>query len=402
MRANDTPFSFDPFDEAIRRDPFALYARARREHPVWAPDGAPVVSIFRYDDIQAILRDPATWSSRFPPPPGFTPEDLPPSMLVTDPPEHTRLRGLVNQAFTPRMIRRLEPRMREIAEELVAAAVARGDVDLVEALTYPLPVIVIAEIIGIPAEDRAQFKEWSDAAVENLGAVFMGPLPPERIARQRQVRVAMEEYFRGLVEDRRHRPREDLLSGLVAAELEGSRLSFDELLAMLVLLLVAGNETTTTLIGNAVLALLEHPRALAAVRAQPELLPRAVEEVLRWSSPVQMDPRRATRPAEIRGHRIEPGQIVLSWLGSANRDETVFERPEEFDVTRGDNRHLAFGFGPHYCLGASLATLEAEVALGVLLARTRSFARVDDAPLPLHPSIVFRAVTKLPLALEPA
>ena len=397
-----TPFSFDPFDEATRRDPFPLYARARREHPVWAPEGAPVVSIFRYDDIQAVLRDPVTWSSRFPPPPGFTPEDLPPSMLVTDPPEHTRLRGLVNQAFTPRMIRRLEPRMRAIADELVTAAVARGKVDLVEALTYPLPVVVIAEIIGIPAEDRAQFKEWSDAAVENLGAVFMGPLPPERIARQRQVRVAMEAYFRVLVEERRRRPREDLLSGLVAAELEGSRLSFDELLAMLVLLLVAGNETTTTLIGNAVLALLEHPDALAAVRARPELLPGAVEEVLRWSSPVQMDPRRATRSTEIRGHRIEPGQIVLSWLGSANRDEAVFERPEEFDVARRDNRHLAFGFGPHYCLGASLATLEAEVALGVLLARTRSFARTDDAPLPLHPSIVFRAVTRLPLALEPA
>ncbi len=402
MTGHDAPFAFNPFDEATRRDPFPLYARARREHPVWAPDGAPVASIFRYDDIQAVLRDPATWSSVFPPPPGFGPEDLPPSMLVTDPPEHTRLRGLVSQAFTPRMIRRLEPRMNEIAEELVDAAVARGRADLVQALTYPLPVIVIAEIMGIPVEDRAQFKEWSDVAVENLGAVFMGPLPPERIARQRAVRAAMEEYFRGLVEERRRRPREDLLSGLVAAELEGSRLDFDELLAMLVLILVAGNETTTTLIGNAVLELLAHPDALAALRVRPELLPDAVEEVLRYSSPVQMDPRRAARPTEIRGQRFEPGQIVLSWLGSANRDEAVFERPDAFDIARRDNRHLAFGFGPHYCLGASLAALEAQVALRVLLARTRSFRRVDDAPLPLHPSIVFRAVTSLPLELEAA
>jgi len=396
------PFRFDPFDDATRRNPFPLYARARREHPVWAPDGAPVVSMFRYDDIQGVLRDPATWSNAFPPPPGFEPEDLPPSMLVTDPPAHTRLRGLVSQAFTPRMIRRLEPRMNEIAEELVNAALACGRVDLVEALTYPLPVIVIAEIIGIPTEDHARFKVWSDAAVENLGAVFMGPLPPEKIARQRRVRVEMQDYFRGLVDERRRRPREDLLSGLVAAEIEGSRLSFDELLAMLLLILVAGNETTTTLIGNAVLELLAHPPALAALRARPELLPDAVEEVLRFSSPIQMDPRRAARATEIRGHHIETGQIVLSWLGSANRDETVFERPDEFDIARRDNRHLGFGFGPHYCLGASLATLEAQVALRVLLARTRSIRRVDDAPLPLHPSFVFRAVTALPLELEPA
>ncbi|TMA51150.1 MAG: cytochrome P450, partial [Deltaproteobacteria bacterium] len=314
----------------------------------------------------------------------------------------TRLRGLVSQAFTPRMIRRLGPRMNEIAEELVQAALARGRVDLVEALSYPLPVIVIAEIIGIPAEDRAQFKEWSDAAVENLGAVFMGPLPPEQIARQRRVRVEMQDYFRRLVEERRRRPREDLLSGLVAAEVEGSRLSFDELIAMLLLILVAGNETTTTLIGNAVVELLARPAALAALRARPELLADAVEEVLRFSSPIQMDPRRAARAADVRGHRIEAGQIVLSWLGSANRDETVFERPDDFDITRRDNRHLAFGFGPHYCLGASLASIEAQAALRVLLARTRSIRRVDDAPLPLHPSFVFRAVTSLPLELEPA
>jgi cytochrome P450 len=402
MTGDEAPFAFDPFDEATRRDPFPLYARARRDHPVWAPEGAPVISIFRYDDIQVVLRDAATWSNAFPAPPGFEREDLPPSMIITDPPAHTRLRALVSQAFTPRMIRRLEPRMNEIAEELVDAAVARGQVDLVQALTYPLPVTVIAEIIGIPVEDRAQFKEWSDAAVENLGAVFMAPLPPERIAQQRRVRLAMQDYFRELVEERRRRPREDLLSGLVAAELEGSRLSFDELLAMLVLLLVAGNETTTTLIGNAVLELLAHPAALAALRARRELLPGAVEEVLRYSSPVQMDPRLATRATEIRGHRIEAGQVVLSWLGSANRDDAVFPRADEFDIARRDNRHLAFGFGPHYCLGANLAVLEAEVALRVLLARTRRFERVDDAPLPLHPSIVFRAVTSLPLELEPA
>jgi cytochrome P450 len=395
-------FTFNPFDEATRRDPYALFAQARRSYPVYAHEGLPVLSVFRHADVQAVLRDAATWSSAFPPPPGFTPDDLPPSMLTSDPPMHTRLRGLVNQAFTPRIIRRLEPRMTALAEELVETALAARRVDLVDALTYPLPVTIIAEMIGVPPEDRAQFKEWSDKAVANLGVVFLGPLPPERIAEQRRLIAEMNDYFSRLTDERRARPTDDLLSGLVAAEVEGSRLSLRELLAMLVLLLVAGNETTTTLIGNAVLELLAHPDAMAALRANPALLPTAIDEVLRFSSPIQMDPRRATRPVDIHGHRVDEGQIVLCWLGSANRDEEVFDRPDVFDVARADNHHLAFGFGPHYCLGANLARLEAQVAVGALLARTSRIARTDDAPLPLHPSFVFRSVTSLPVELEPA
>lgn len=397
------PFGFDPFDEATRRDPFPLYTRARREHPAWRHPGLPVVSVFGYDDVQAILKDPVRWSSSFPPAAGIEPrEDLPPSLLGTDPPEHTRLRSLVNQAFTPRMVRRLEPRMLMIARELVDAAVAAREVDLVEALTYPLPVIVIADIIGIPSEDRAQFKEWSDALVRNLGAGIFAAPSPERVEAQRRVVDALRAYFTELIEKRRVEPREDLLSGLVQAELEGSRLSFNEMLQLLVLLLVAGNETTTTLIGNAVLELLASPDALDRLRQDPTAIPAAVEEVLRFASPVQLDPRRCTQPIELHGVPIEPNMLVLCWLGSANRDELVFAEPERFDIGRTENRHLAFGFGPHYCLGANLARLEARVALRVLLARTRSFRRLDDAPLPLHPSVVFRAVTRLPLLLEPA
>src|SRR5439155_293501 len=209
-----------------------------------------------------------------------------------DPPEHTRLRGLVSLAFTPRRIRQLAPRIEAIAHELLAAALARREVDLVEALTYPLPVVVIAELIGVPVEDRARFKAWSDA--------------------------------------------------------------------------------------------------IEALRAGPSRVPAAVEEVLRFSSPVQMDPRLATREAQLQGVALAAGEVVLCWLGSANRDEAIFERPEVFDIGREQKPDVAFGFGPHYCLGASLATLEAEVALRVLLARTRRFGRVDDAPLPIPPSIVFR------------
>lgn len=392
------PFQFNPFDEATRRDPYALYARARRELPVFEHEGLPVISVFRYEDIQPILKDASTWSSVFPPPPGFERLDhLPPSMLVQDPPEHTRLRGLVNQAFTPRMIRRLEGRITEIAHELLDSILARRQVDLVEALTYPLPVVVIAEMIGVPIDDRDRFKEWSDALVENLGGGILTPPSEEVIKKEVRIIEAMRDYFAALVEERRRAPREDLLSGLVAAELEGSKLSFDEMLQMLVLLLVAGNETTTTLIGNAAFTLMQHPQQMARLRANLGLVPNAIEEVLRFCSPVQCDVRRLRRDVEVAGQSVEAEMIALLWLGSANRDEAVFERPEQFDIGREDNRHLAFGFGPHYCLGANLARLEAQLALRVLLERSREMRRTDDEQLPLHPSLIFRSHTRLPV-----
>ena len=398
--------SFNPLDPAVRRDPFESYARARREAPALLHAGLPLrlVSSFRYEDCQAILRDAQTFSSEFPVIEAGEGQLGPQrrSMLGSDPPAHTRLRGLVSKAFTPRMIQRLEPRMHEIANELLDAALEQGDVDLVQALTYPLPVTVIAEIIGIPAEDRAQFKRWSDAAVANLGLVFLGGFDPERAQRQQKLFDAMREYFIPLAEERKRRPREDLLTGLVQAEHEGSKLDFEEMLSMLVLLLVAGNETTTTLIGNATLELLAHPGELKRLRDDPGLLPSAIEEVLRFASPVQFDPRRATRALSLHGVEIRENDFVLSWLGSANRDERIFERPESFDVGREKNPHLAFGFGTHYCIGANLARLEARVALGALLARTRGFERRGDELLPLHPSPVFRAVTELPLRLVAA
>ncbi len=400
------PFALNPLDPETRREPYALYSRGRREHPVFLHDGLPlrVASVFRYGDVQAILRDAESFSNdvvpaRLVPPEGALP---PPSMLGSDPPEHTRLRSLVNKAFTPRIVSRLEPRMREIARELMQEALARAEVDLVQALTYPLPVVVIAEMIGIPAEDRETFKRWSDQAIANLGLVFFGGIDPGRAARQRALFDEMRAYFIPLAEKRRSDPREDLLTGLVRAEHEGSRLSHDEMLSMLVLLLVAGNETTTTLVGNAALELLEHPEAERRLRAEPALLPTAIDEVLRHSSPVQFDPRRVTRDVELGGVKLAADDVVLCWLGSANRDESVFAAPERFDVARRPNPHIAFGFGAHHCLGHNLARLEAQVAIGELLSATRSFERVDAGPLPLHPSPVFRAVTKLPLRLYAA
>ncbi|MCG8592235.1 MAG: cytochrome P450 [Proteobacteria bacterium] len=404
-------FDFQPLDPRIRRDPYAHYARGRREFPLYAQPGPlRLFSLFRYDDCQAVLRDAETWSNVFPSDlrpggenrPQVLNQEPPPSMLGTDGAEHARLRGLVNKAFTPRIVQRLEPRVKQVADELVRGAVAQGEVDLVQALTYPLPVTIIAEIIGVPAEDRAQFKEWSDEAVSVLGTGFFGALDPETIRRQTALRQAMDAYFVPLAEERRRQPQEDLLTGLVQAEYEGSRLSHGEMLSMLTLLLVAGNETTTTLIGNAVLTLLEHPDQLARLRADTGLLPTAIEETLRFSSPIQFDPRRCTRPLELLGQELQQDDIVLCWLGSANRDEKVFEDPDRFDVGRPKTAHLAFGFGAHYCLGANLARLEAQIALETLLRHTRSIEAAGTEPPPLHPSPVFRSFTSVPVRLAPA
>jgi cytochrome P450 len=403
------PFTFNPLDPAVRRDPYELYARGRREHPAFAHADLPIplVSVFRYQDVQAVLRDHEGFSNDFtsgrdlPPEIAELGQQAPPSMLGTDPPKHTRLRSLVNKAFTPRIVRQLEPRLRKVAHQLLDVALAEGEVDLVQALTYPLPVTAIAEIIGVPPADRERFKVWSDQAVATLGTGLFAPPSAEQVKRQLALREEMNRYFVPLAEARRREPQDDLLTGLVQAEHEGSKLDRDEMLAMLVLLLVAGNETTTTLIGNAVLALLEHPGELKRLRDDPALLVTAIDEVLRFSSPVQLDPRRATRATEIAGTPIPENGMVVCWLGSANRDEDVFERPEAFDVGRRDNPHIAFGFGVHHCLGHNLARLEARVALEVLLERTAYFERIDAEPLPLHPSPVFRAVTKLPLRLEP-
>jgi cytochrome P450 len=373
---------------------------------VFLHEGLPlrVASVFRYADVQAILRDDVTFSNSFPLQRQLAElggEDVPPpSMLGTDGEEHARLRGLVNKAFTPRIVKRLEPRMREIARELVEEALTLGEVDLVQALTYPLPVTVIAEMIGIPTADRARFKAWSDEAIASLGLVFLGGFDRERVERQRRLLDAMRAYLVPLAEQRAREPRDDLLTGLVQAEHEGSHLSHDEMIQMVVLLLVAGNETTTTLIGNATLELLARPELAAQLRAEPALLEGAIEEVLRYASPVQFDPRRVTRSIELHGTKLEPDDYVLCWIGSANRDESVFERADVFDAQRERNPHLAFGFGAHYCLGANLARLEARVALEALLAGVRELELAESAPLPLHPSPVFRGVTRLPVRLR--
>jgi len=385
--------AFNPNDPAFLENPFPLYVFGRQMSPVFF-EGRGVWGAFRYDECTAILRDHETWSSWLP---GDAGEDLPePSMLGSDPPRHTRLRGLVSQAFTPRMVEQLEPRIRQVANELVDRICEQRECDVVEELTYPLPVIMIAEILGVPPEDRADFKRWSDEVIATLGS---GIGDDSRTVSE-QTLEEMREYFERLAEERRREPRQDLLTGLVQAELEGSKLNAQELLQMLILLLVAGNETTTNLIGNAIIEFMNHPDQLQRVLDDPGLLPTAVEEVLRYSSPVQATARRATRDVEIGSKVIAKDQVCLVWLASANRDPAVFPDPDTFDVGRTPNRHIAFGMGIHFCLGAPLARLEARVALEVFLKRVRNFRRATEGPLPRVPTFIMRGVRELPIVYE--
>jgi len=394
------PPIFNPMDPAFLENPFPFYQLGRRMMPVFHFEQAGIWSVFGYENATNILKDNVTWRSAPPAGPDGAPAPESP-MLFSDPPRHTRLRGLVSQAFTPRMIEQLEPRIAQIAAELLDQVVPAGACDIVEALAYPLPVIVIAEILGVPPEDRATFKEWSDTVVAQLGQ-GLGPdsqrQPPEATF------SAMADYFTRMADERRAHPKNDLISGLVAAEVEGSRLSGNELIAMLILLLVAGNETTTNLIGNAVLEFMAHPAELQKVLDDGSLLPSAIEEVLRFSSPVQATVRRAARDIELGGQRIGAGQQTLVWLASANRDEAAFgETAGQFDVTRPLNpRHIAFGLGPHFCLGAPLARMEAKVALDAFLRRCKNFHRAGDGPLPRVPTFVMRGLRQLPIAFDPA
>jgi len=385
--------AFNPFDARFLEDPFPFYEWGRRESPVTFHAAANTWSVFRYDDVTAVLKDNASWSSSFPPPPGFGDET--PSMLTSDPPAHTRLRRLVSQAFTPRMVEQLEPRIERIARELLDAVEGEQRIDIVSALAYPLPVIVIAEILGVPPDDRDRFKRWSSDLVATLGSSIGPGGPPPAPATIDE----MGAYFSAMADERRTRPRNDLISALVAAEFEGDRLSFAELIRMLILLLVAGNETTTNLIGNAVLAFANHRVQLARVLDRPELLPAAVEEVLRYSSPVQATVRRATRDIELAGQSIKQGDRAVVWLASANRDERQFAHSADFDVSRTPNRHVSFGLGIHFCLGAPLARLEARVALAAFLDRYRTFQRAGSGPLSRVPTFIMRGVTELPVVV---
>ncbi|QSO54575.1 cytochrome P450 [Alicyclobacillus curvatus] len=385
------------FSPELKRNPYPMYQAMRQSQPVMHMESLDIWSVFRYADVKTVLSDHTRFSSQY----GRAP-DMDDSasfqarrgstLITTDPPRHTDLRSLVNRAFTPRAVEALEPRIAEIANELFDKVGNSGEIDLVKDFSYPLPVIVIAELLGIPSQDRDRFKHWSDEIVASADQV-LGKTDVQSDTAHRE----MGAYFYEILQARRAHPQNDLISALIQAEVDNERLSEEDILSFCWLLLVAGNETTTNLIGNAMLTLLEHPDQLALLRENSHLLSGAIEESLRYRSPVQAMFRMTTGDVEIAGQTIPAGKRVVAWIGSANRDEERFVEAEKFDITRNPNPHIAFGHGIHFCLGAPLARLEARVALAAALERLQDVSRVDDSPLEPARGIIVHGVTSLPL-----
>jgi pimeloyl-[acyl-carrier protein] synthase len=391
-----TEVAFNPFDPAVMADPYPYYRRMREQDPVHWNDVVRTWFLTRHADVSGLLRDDRfsadrTRSERYvAPPPG---RDRPRSMLVVDPPDHTRLRSLVSRAFTPRMVARLRPRIASITADLVDRLGSRRHADLVAELAYPLPVIVIAEMLGVPIRDRMRFQEWSAVLVRGLDP-FVDAATQDAVL---DARDALAAYLRGIIAERRREPADDLITAMIAAREHGDLLSEGELVAMCNLLLVAGHETTVNLLAGGVLALLRHPGEADRLRRRPALITTAVEELLRWVPPVQWTGRVAAAELQIGGRRILRGQSVVGLLGAANRDPDVFADPDRLDVGREPNPHLAFGRGIHFCLGAPLARLEAQVALPALLERFPDL-RLAGEPEP-RPTWNLRGLTRLPVAL---
>jgi pimeloyl-[acyl-carrier protein] synthase len=406
-----TMADFNPLDPRLRSDPYAIYRELREESPVYWQPGMQTWVLTRYNDNLAALRDQASFSSERTRAKNFLVQQMEsyrlssgplgttPTMLSIDPPAHTRMRSLANKAFTPRVVERSRPHIEEIANELLAALPEPGKLDVVADLAIPLPMIVIAEVLGVPLSDRERFKGWSSDVAASLGGPFQ---PAGVLERARNSSNEIAEYFRDLIAKRRGEPRDDLISALMAAEEHGDLLSEDELIATCILLLVAGNETTTNLVGNGMLALLRSPDERRRLQADPSLIETAVDEMLRYESSVQITSRIVDHDLEFAGQRFEEGQVVLLMLAAANRDPEHFPDPERFDVTRRPNRHLAFGQGIHYCLGAPLALAEAQITFRTLLQRFPHPEAAFDLENPeWGQSFILRGLKRLPVTSGP-
>jgi len=421
--------SYDPFSTETRANPYPHYAELRQGAPVHRLEGTGFYLVSRYEDVLFVLKHPEFFSSKamqrmimsgmgvgiqnmdpsqaFDPKAvqvlaelskslGFNPVELmmTPSVIASDPPRHERLRGIVNRGFTPRRIAALEPRIRELASGCLDAAIRHGDLELVSGLSVPLPVTVIAEMLGVEPERRDQFKAWSDAFVIGLSGAA-GQYSKDDV---RRAADEMADYIERIAAERRASPKDDLISVLVRAE-EGDTLTTGEVMSFVVLLLIAGNETTTNLIGNGVKALLAHPEQLARVLTDRSLVPALVDEALRYDSPVQALPRSTQSAVELPSGNVPANSVLLVFFASANHDEEQFRDAERFDIDRETPGHVAFGHGLHFCLGASLARLEARVAFEELFSRCRSL-ELAAGSVPMLDSLVLRGPKSLPLRVE--
>jgi cytochrome P450 len=376
----------DWLSQEFLADPYPHYAAMRESDPVHFDEGRGSWLLFRYSDVEPALRDNERFSAEQQP--GG-------SMLVTDPPDHTRLRTLVSKAFTARTVSGLAPRIQRLVDELLDAAEARGEMDAIADFAYPLPITVIAEMLGVEPERRDFFRSASQKI-----AVAMGPITDMSVAfRAIEGRNELLAYFEELIPKRKADPRDDVLSALVQAEDQGDSLTHGELLAMLLLLLVGGHETTVNLIANGLLALLRNPDQLELLRTENGIEKRAVEELLRYDAPVQYSGRVAKRDIEIGGKHIRAGEGVRMIIGSANRDPQEFDNPDRLDLTRDSHAHVAFGAGVHFCLGAQLARLEGQIAISTAVRRLPKL-RLATEELRWRPAPVLRGLEALPVTLN--
>lgn len=399
---------FDPRRPEVMADPYPIFSTLQKTNPVyWSPVLKGWV-LTRYVDVRAALHDPKLSADRITP---FM-ESLPPARRVAlsgleriltrwavfvDPPVHTRLRGLMNKAFTPRAIERLRGRIGAIVDQLIDRVGPRGRMDLIADFAYPLPATVIAGMLGVPEKDVERFKSWSDDLAAFVGGAQATPQKYERAC---YGLAEMDTYFRAIVRDRRSSaPRDDVIGGLVAAEEDGRVLSEDELVATAVLILFAGHETTANLIGNGMIALINHPEEMAEWRARPEIAESAVEELLRYDSPAASVTRVAKEVVSYGGRRIAVGDRLFLMINAANRDAAQFKDPDRLDLERPDNRHIAFGYSAHYCIGAPLARLEGEIAFTRLFARLDGF-ELERSDLEWSDNLVLRGAREIPLRFK--
>lgn len=390
-----TPQSFRIDRPEVLADPYSMFATMRKEAPVCRLEPANFWAVARYDDVVSVLKNPALFSNhsyrristqqRDPQAP-----EPPPSLIGQDPPRHTQLRNLILRAFTPRVVASLEPRIREITRELVAEAAKKEHFDLVADVAIPLPMIVIAELLGVEPEKREVFKRWCDDLMSNVSLIVAADP-----ARTQRASEELGAYFMEIIGRRKAEPKDDLITMLLNAEIEGEKLSLPEVISFALLLLIAGNETTTSLLGNAYVALTDHPDQFDKMLAEPARIPNVVEEVLRWQSPAQLILRLTTDDATVADTLIPKGSIVTPLIASANRDEARFPNGEQFDIERDTKGHIAFGYDIHFCLGASLSRLEGRVALEEISALGK-LQRLEER-VAWAPSLLLRAPLKLDL-----
>ena len=401
MLANETAprqaaiTDFNPFDPTVTADPYAYYAWLREERPAYHNERYDIWALSRYDDVMMAARRHDLFSSAH----GVGPEKHEGlSMITQDPPVHDRLRGLVHRAFTPTMLSHFGPRVQEIIDDLFDDVIAKGSFELIDDLAFPLPVIVIAELMGVEPERRDDFKRWSDDAVDQISSTA----ETKDMPRFRRSWDEFKQYFAEMAERRRREPREDLVSRLVQVNDGGDELTKQEILDFCQLLLVAGNETTTNLIGNMALALSRFPDEARKLRQRPELVERMVEEALRYDGPVQMTFRTTTQAVEIGDKTIPADAKVALIYGSANRDENAFPEADRFDIERKPKRQVAFGYGIHFCLGAPLARLEARLFAETALRRFAKLSVDLGQPIERIANPMIRGPKHLPMRFEAA